>query len=1559
MQRKIIVLVFIFSLFVPVQIHALPEGENVISGQASFDRSTPDTLNINTPSDRLIAEYNSFSIAAPEAVHFYQPSSSSIALNRVVGVSPSEIFGILTATGKIFLINPNGVLFAPGSHVDAAALVASTLNISNSDFLAGNYSFIKVDGKTAASILNQGYIQANSVSLLGQAVANSGVIEATLGSVVLAAGEAVTLNLDSAGMISVVIAEPVKEAVLGADAAVENSGQILADGGKVILSADTLNNVFDYAVNNSGLIQANSLVADNGGIELVAQGEDSNIVNSGTLDVTSQTEGVSGGSVNVAADYIDNIGKIIADAADYAQAGSISLVANKELSLEDTSLISARGKDIESSGGNVYLYSYGDAYAKAGQTIDISGGSISGNGGVGELSAQNHVTFGGHIIGNAQEGFSKGYFVLDPEDSTIEEQTISADATYYTAGNMWINGDVTINSGYTLNLFADHSSETVGDWHNGIGTLTRTGDYTISGGDKTTLNLKAGERIGTAENPIQTSVTYLSAETNPDEGREGSVYINQSGDLNLTQVTLNGPGDVNIQVASDLTISGQVNLNDGDATLKATGSIIGNPTTTPNIIANILTLEAGENIGKDDGELDYTLYTQVSDLYAFAGGDIGTIDEGIFEPGILNAGDLNLEAEAGDIAIRAESNLYPGEVIAEVIGLEASSSILALLDGLENISDIQASVLYLNAGGDIGKDDGELDYTLYTQVSDLYAFAGGDIGTIDEGIFEPGILNAGDLNLEAEAGDIAIRAESNLYVGSVTADEIVGLEATGSINGAGETEPNITAEMLSLDAESGDINELTTDIDELYAYAGGSISLYDISEGGLTLVDVQAGLGEEADVYIYAERDIDVGYVYDPWYVYLESYSGSINGTETEYDANVETENLEMYAAQDIGKDNALYTDVNTLYAFAGGDIGTIDDGIFEPGILNAGDLALVEVEATNVAIRAESNLYVGEVTGDEIVGLEATGSIIGLDLGWDEDEDLPLPLPLPLANISADVLNLFADRSISGAFFEEFLLTYVNTVNASAGVTQPGEIYLLNVAPALTLNNVEVSNGSGSVVIASLGGDLYVGSVSDPSDVILLAGDWITEGSASIIGLDNAGLPNVVTPDLWLIAGYLEDLGGVGSIYGNYAEGYFLTDVESLVAYAPDSISLYNLDDITLENVSTAGLTSIYIVAEGDINVGYVSDGYWDEFGNWVGGQVSLTSSGSINDFIGGDTIVADTLTLSAANGIGTEANPLSTEVNNLSAETTGEGADIYIDEFDGLDSLAVVTNNNGTVVINFASSLTFLGDLLSADAPATAVTFENTGGAVDMDDFNAASADILAHDSSDLRSVTTTGDFNFTTTTGAINVFPGTIESLTGGVNLSALDGSILAVGSDPALSPGMHLRAAADSLLFASGVIASLVGPFDILLSSGNLAVDIGSAIGGISGVLTGTTPSGTILVNNAPPGIVYFNGLAVWGTPPAPTGPATDIISESSYLLFWRMILPMLENLALYNNPFTPGGPVYFYHPLTEADWSAFDAFILEEGAYEFIEGALDIIGHEGLLPLLEYIKSKKP
>jgi len=100
-----------------------PTGEQVVAGQASVSRAGASTL-ITQGTDRAAINWLTFDIGATESVRFAQPSVSSIALNRVLGQNPTEIFGSLSANGQVFILNPNGVLFGRGAQVDVGGLVA-------------------------------------------------------------------------------------------------------------------------------------------------------------------------------------------------------------------------------------------------------------------------------------------------------------------------------------------------------------------------------------------------------------------------------------------------------------------------------------------------------------------------------------------------------------------------------------------------------------------------------------------------------------------------------------------------------------------------------------------------------------------------------------------------------------------------------------------------------------------------------------------------------------------------------------------------------------------------------------------------------------------------------------------------------------------------------------------------------------------------------------------------------------------------------------------------------------------------------------------------------------------------------------------------------------------------------------------------------------------------------------------------------------------------------------------------------------------------------------------
>ncbi len=276
----------------------LPENGSITLGAGSISTPSSHEMLINQNSQKMAIDWHSFNIAPGSKVTFQQPDSQSIALNRVLGTDPSAIYGILDANGQVFLINPNGVLIGKGAQVNVGGLVASTLELSNEDFLKGNFTF-KGNGNPKG-ILNQGAINAHSggaVALLGGHVSNEGLIVANMGTVALASGNAITLDFAGDGLLNVQIDEATKNAL------VENKHLIQADGGRVVMTAQGSDALLKTVVNNTGVIQARTVESKNGEIILLG-GFDGGVVDvAGTLDASASDIGDGG--------YVETSGAVV------------------------------------------------------------------------------------------------------------------------------------------------------------------------------------------------------------------------------------------------------------------------------------------------------------------------------------------------------------------------------------------------------------------------------------------------------------------------------------------------------------------------------------------------------------------------------------------------------------------------------------------------------------------------------------------------------------------------------------------------------------------------------------------------------------------------------------------------------------------------------------------------------------------------------------------------------------------------------------------------------------------------------------------------------------------------------------------------------------------------------------------------------------------------------------------------------------------------------------------------------------------------------------------------
>ena len=287
------------SCATPGVLLANPSGGQVAAGSITINQLNAGSTQITQTTDRGIINWQQFNVGVDEYVQFIQPGSSSVTLNRVVGGNPSSILGNLSANGQIFIVNQQGVFFGPGSTIDVQGLVASTLNISDANFMAGNYQFNRESGtQDGASVINQGVIAAREsgyVVLAGDYVENSGVIQAQLGDVVLASGSQMTLDIVGDGLISFTVDSATVSSLAGA----KNTGELYADGGRVIMTAKVANDLASAAVNNEGIIRAQTIAEKEGEIYLLGEGAAAQ--NTGTLDVRDPA-GQNAGTIEISSD---------------------------------------------------------------------------------------------------------------------------------------------------------------------------------------------------------------------------------------------------------------------------------------------------------------------------------------------------------------------------------------------------------------------------------------------------------------------------------------------------------------------------------------------------------------------------------------------------------------------------------------------------------------------------------------------------------------------------------------------------------------------------------------------------------------------------------------------------------------------------------------------------------------------------------------------------------------------------------------------------------------------------------------------------------------------------------------------------------------------------------------------------------------------------------------------------------------------------------------------------------------------------------------------------------
>ncbi|MFO2108778.1 two-partner secretion system adhesin CdrA [Pseudomonas aeruginosa] len=434
---------------------AAPTGAQFNPNEIKISQQGKTTL-IDQSTQRAIINWKGFDVSADEAVRFNQPGVTSSTLNRVTAGQESVIAGRISAPGQVIIYNSNGVVFSGSAKVDVGSLITTTANISDEHFRQGKLIFDQ-PGNPDARIVNDGSISVAEKGLaafVAPSLANNGVINARLGTVAMAAGNAATIDLYGDGLVSIAVTDPVTRKPQDAQALVSNGGAIQADGGSVLITAEQASRVVDNAVNLSGVILARGTEVREGSVALVSKSGDIQVA--GKIDVSGPK---SGGDVLVSGQQVALASTASIDARGAAQGGSVRIggdfqgrgelprAKNATLAKGASIDVSATGKG---NGGLAVVWS--DGNTRMDGRILARGGAQGGNGGLVETSGKVNLSIADSAYVSVAAPYGNGgTWLLDPTTLRI---VASGGTSGSVGGANGASGDATVNASVVTGALA-------------------------------------------------------------------------------------------------------------------------------------------------------------------------------------------------------------------------------------------------------------------------------------------------------------------------------------------------------------------------------------------------------------------------------------------------------------------------------------------------------------------------------------------------------------------------------------------------------------------------------------------------------------------------------------------------------------------------------------------------------------------------------------------------------------------------------------------------------------------------------------------------------------------------------------------------------------------------------------------------------------------------------------------------------------------------------------------------------------------------------------------------
>ena len=534
----------------------LPQGARVTQGQASF-ATTGTQLTIHNSANAVL-EWRSFSIGAGQAVRFEQPGPSSHVLNRVVGSSPSEILGQLSSNGRVWLLNPNGILFGPAARVDVAALVASTLRINDADWQARRHVLFG-GGAGVAAVTNLGTLRTTTgghvvLAAAEGGVRNQGVIEAPGGRIVLGAARSIELADSAMPHIAYRVSAPVGEVVnLGtlraADGRIDLQAALVAQRGTARADASSpggRGGQVALAGTQEVTLSAGSVTAADGATGGLVVADSGRAAGATTwVDGTVSVQGTTGagGTVRLLGERIGLLDGARVDASGQAGGGTVHVGGAPRGA--DPQLPPARAvymapgatlaADARASGPGGLVALWADEATRAYGSLSARGGDTGGHGGLIETSGGWLDARPRHVDASAPRGRA-GTWLLDPNNITITPLASLGSSNVSGGPDFVATGpSALLDPALILSALNDGLNVTVSNGPDPVGTAPQAGNITIqnanftfAGATPVSLTFNATAALNVAGSIFQFTGAAHALVFNAGMGAPGTLTLAQT-----------------------------------------------------------------------------------------------------------------------------------------------------------------------------------------------------------------------------------------------------------------------------------------------------------------------------------------------------------------------------------------------------------------------------------------------------------------------------------------------------------------------------------------------------------------------------------------------------------------------------------------------------------------------------------------------------------------------------------------------------------------------------------------------------------------------------------------------------------------------------------------------------------------------------------------------------------------------------------------------------------------------------------------------------------------------